>query len=68
MVKYYNARVRKKLFRRSDLVLRRVFLSSKELGVGKLGPNWEGSYLISYELRLETFKIKNLDGKVQSHP
>lgn len=68
MTKYYNKKVKKRSFRRGDLVLRRVFLNSKEPGVGTLGPNWEGPYRITEEIRAGTFRIETLDGKLQPHP
>lgn len=37
MTKYDNARVRKKSFKKGDLVLRKVFLSSREPSMGTLG-------------------------------
>lgn len=63
----YNIRVKKKSFQRDDLVLKRVFLFSNEPVICTLGPNWEGSYHISDELRSGTFRIENLEGNVQPH-
>lgn len=68
MAKYYNVRVKKTSFRRGDLILRRVFLSSKEPGISTMGPNQESPYRIFDKLRLETFRIETLDGKAQPHP
>ncbi|XP_022891957.1 uncharacterized protein LOC111406817 [Olea europaea var. sylvestris] len=39
MTRYFNSKVKKRSFRINDLVLRRVFLSSKEPGSGSLDPN-----------------------------
>lgn len=49
-------------------MLRRVLLSSKKLGISTLGPNWEGHYCVTEELRPATFKIETLDEKLQPHP
>jgi ribonuclease HI len=68
MTRYYNSKVKKKAFRLDDLVLRRVFPPSKEHGSGTLGPNWEGPYRVCEEIRPGTYKIKNMDGRVQPHP
>lgn len=38
MTRYHNLKVKKKALRVNDLVFRRVFLFTKELGVGTLGP------------------------------
>lgn len=68
MVCYYNARVKKKTFQINDLVLWRVFLFSKEPGIGMLGLNWEDPYLIKKELRPSTYWIEDLGRKMQSRP
>lgn len=39
MTRYYNAKVNKRSFCIGDLVLRKVFFSSKDQGVGILGTN-----------------------------
>ncbi|CAI9759012.1 unnamed protein product [Fraxinus pennsylvanica] len=44
MMRCYNAKVKKRAFRIGDLVLRRTFPSTKELGTGTLVPNWEGEH------------------------
>lgn len=67
MIPYYNRKIKRKSFRRGDLVLRRVSLSSKEPRVGKLGPNWEDPYHIAGEVRPGTFTIENLDEKMRPH-
>lgn len=48
--------MKKETFFIYDLVLRRVFLSSKEPGMDLLGP-----YCIKEELQSENYKIENLD-------
>jgi hypothetical protein len=68
MSRYYNSKMKKRSFRMNDLVLRRVFLSTKEPGVGTLGPNWEGPYQIEREIRPGTYWIKDMDGRIQPHP
>lgn len=50
MTRYYNSKVKKRSFQINDLVLRRVFLSSKELGLCTLCLNWEGPYQIEEEI------------------
>lgn len=42
MTRYYNSKVKKKMFNMNNLVLRRMFLITKEPGVRILEPNWEG--------------------------
>ena len=40
------------------------YFNSKEVNVGVLGPNWEGPYIITEVLRLGTYRIKRLNGKL----
>ena len=47
MAKHYNSRVRHKDFQVGDLVLRKVTGAIRDPSQGKLGPNWEGSYMIT---------------------
>ena len=44
VARHYNSKVRLQHFTKGDLVLRRIFLNTKEQGVGVLGPNWEGPF------------------------
>ena len=46
MTQYFNKRFRGRQFSVGDLVLRRVFLSTRDPKAGVLGPNWEGPYEI----------------------
>ena len=39
--------VRTRTFQVGDWVLRKVFQNTKEVGAGKLGPNWERPYKIT---------------------
>ena len=45
VIRYYNAKVKPKVFHLEDLVLRKIEVS-KFLDQKKLSPNWEGSYRI----------------------
>ncbi|KAL5560629.1 hypothetical protein UlMin_036840 [Ulmus minor] len=40
IAQYYNSKVKLRRFAKGDLVLRKVFLNTKEKGVSVLGPNW----------------------------
>ncbi|XP_073108680.1 uncharacterized protein [Elaeis guineensis] len=57
---YYNARVKLKLFRPGDLVLRKAKVS-KPLDRGKLSPNWEGSYKIVDTYGLRAYRLETLE-------
>ena len=52
----------------SDLVLRKVLGTVKNLAWGKLGPNWEGPYLITSVAGMGAYFLKDLDEHVILHP
>ena len=45
--KYYDRRVRPRSFKPGDLVLKKLLPARKDPTHGKLGPNWEGPYVVS---------------------
>lgn len=63
MARYYNSKVKIRSFRLNNLVLRRVFLSTQELGTETLGPNWESLYRIKEKVLPGTYKIEEIDRK-----
>ncbi|KAL5539602.1 hypothetical protein UlMin_044178 [Ulmus minor] len=56
IARYYNSKVKLRRFVKGDLVLRKVFLNTKEKGVGVLGPNWEGPYRVRAIIRPGTVR------------
>ena len=48
-----------------DMVLRRVFLNTKDNAVGVLRPNWEGPYQVVEVLDSRTYKLGKYDEKRQ---
>ena len=64
MARYFNRNVRCRTFREGDWVLRKVFQNTKEAGEGKLGPNWEGPYIITKVLNHGAYKIQTKSGEV----
>ena len=60
VAKYYNSRVRPRSFLPRDLVLRRVFQNTQELGVGAFGPNWEGPYKVIRVVRSGVYELEDL--------
>ncbi|KAK3027441.1 hypothetical protein RJ639_042081 [Escallonia herrerae] len=44
VARHYNGRVRTRIFRVGDLVLRKLEVSDPKAAIGKLSPNWEGPY------------------------
>ena len=63
ITKYYSTQVKSKSFQKGDLILRRAKVS-KPTEQGKLALNWKGSYRVTDVIRLETYKIENLDGSI----
>ncbi|XP_071739244.1 uncharacterized protein [Rutidosis leptorrhynchoides] len=60
--KYYNQRVKERTFRPGDFVWHNNNASRVE-NTGKLGPNWEGPYVIAYALGNRAYNLKTHDGK-----
>ncbi|XP_038972181.1 uncharacterized protein LOC120104693 [Phoenix dactylifera] len=58
---YYNSRVKAKLFKVGDLVLRRAE-TSQTTEQGKRAPNWEGPYRITRVQRPGAYKLETLKG------
>ena len=67
VAKYFNAKVKDRKFGVGDLVLRRVFLATRDPGAGVLGPNWEGPYQVESVVRPGTYKLARLDGSLVPH-
>ena len=55
--RYYKSKVRHRVLRIGDLVLKKVMLNTKEQGANSLGPTWERPYKIVKVVRLGTFKF-----------
>ncbi|KAL5545199.1 hypothetical protein UlMin_008983 [Ulmus minor] len=68
IARYYNSKVKLRRFVKGDLVLRKVFLNTKEKGVGVLGPNWEGPYRVRTIIRPGTYELETLEGRVLGNP
>ena len=51
-----------------DLVLRKVLGATKNPAWGKLGPNWERPYWITFVAGIEAYYLEDLDEKVVLHP
>ena len=60
VVWYYNTKVKPKIFRPRDLILRKAEVS-KPLDQKKSSPNWEESYRITEILRSSAYRLKTLE-------
>ena len=63
-----NAKVRPLSFTPGDLVLRKVFQTTQEPGVGAFGSKWEGPYKVTRIVRSGVYELEDLGGKPLSHP
>ena len=62
MARYYNRKVKVRMFNIGDLVLRKVSQATKDPSQGKLGPAWEGPYEVIRHSREGSYYLKSLDG------
>jgi hypothetical protein len=61
MVKAYNKKVRLKVFKEGDLVLKKILLTSEE-DQRKWTPNYEGSYVVKKAFSKGALILTNMDG------
>ena len=62
LVNSYNRRVKPRVFRSGDLVLRKVFENTADLTAGKFQPNWEGPYVVTRTGEAVSYTIDKTDG------
>ena len=62
-----DRRVRPMSFKPGDLILKKLLLARKDLTHGKLGPNWEGLYVVSRIVRLGNYELQTEEGKTLPH-
>ena len=65
--KYYDRKVRLRSFKPDDLVLKKLLPARKDPTHGKLGPNWEGPYVVSRIVRLGNYELQTEEGKTLPH-
>ena len=56
--RYYNQRVKPRRYMSGDLVLKKLLPARTNPAHGKLGPNWEGPYIISRVVRPGNYKLQ----------
>ena len=65
--RYYNQRVKPISYKPNDLVLKKLLPVRKDPTHGKLGPNWEGPYIISRVVRSGNYELQTQEGKTLPH-
>ena len=58
----YNRRVKPRVFRSGDLVLRKVFENTADPTAGKFIPNWEGPYVVTRTGEAGSYAIDKTNG------
>ena len=64
---YYDQRVKPRSYKLGDLVLKKLLPARKDPLHGKLGPNWEGHYIISRIIRPGNYELQTEEGKTLPH-
>ena len=64
----FDKGIKVRIFIPGDLVLRRVVESMKNPSWGKLGPNWEGPYRVTFVARIGAYRLGDLNGVVVPQP
>ena len=65
--RYYDRKVGPNSFKPDDLVLKKLLPIRKDPTHGKLGPNWEGPYIVSRIIRPGNYELQTEEGKTLHH-
>ncbi|KAJ9544704.1 hypothetical protein OSB04_024411 [Centaurea solstitialis] len=60
--RYFNKKVKAKIFQVGDYVLRHVFQNTQEQNAGKLSIKWEGPYIISKVVGNGAYRLMTMEG------
>ena len=65
--RYYNQKVKPRSYKPRDLVLKKLLPARKNPAHGKLGPNWEGPYIVTRVIKPGNYELQTEEGKILSH-
>ena len=65
--KYYNKKVKPRSYVPGDLVLKKLLPARRNPAHGKLGPNWEGPFIITRVVRPGNYELQTEEGKILQH-
>ena len=65
--RYYNQKVKPRSYMPGDLVFKKLLPARKNPAHEKLGPNWEGPYIISRVVRPGNYELQTEEGKILQH-
>ena len=68
LVRSYQKKVRERIFKIEDRVLRKVLSNTRDPNHGKLGPTWEGPYRVTSVGRAGAYHLEALEGKALKRP
>ena len=68
LARSYQKKVWERVFKVGDLVLRKVFLNTKDPNHGKLWPTWEGPYKVNSAGKTGAYHLETLEGKALKRP
>ena len=65
--RYDDRKVKPNSFKLDNLVFKKLLPAKKDPTHGKLGPNWEGPYIVSRVIRLGNYELQTKEGKTLQH-
>ena len=66
--RYYDQKVKPRSYKPGDLVFKKKLMPAKKDPThGKLGPNWEGPYIVSRVVRPGNYELQTEEGKIIPH-
>ena len=65
--RYYNQKVKPRSYKPGDLVLKKLLPARKNPAHGKLGPSWEGPYIVTRVIRPDNYELQMEEGKILPH-
>ena len=67
MARYYKQKFKPRSYKPGDLVLKKLLLARKNPAHGKLGPNWEGPYIVTRVIRPSNYELQTEEGIILPH-
>ena len=65
--RYYNKKVKPISYKLGDFVLKKLLPARKNSVHGKLGPSWEGPYIVTRVIRPGNYELQTEEGKILPH-
>ena len=66
-MRYYDQKVKPRNHKYDHLVLKNLLPVRKNPAHGKLGPNWEGPYIVSHVVKPGNYELQTEEGKILPH-